>query len=33
MIPHASHIFTTDQPKAAHEAILEFLEKTATVLR
>ena len=31
MIPHASHIFTTDQPKAAHQAILEFLEKAAAV--
>jgi 3-oxoadipate enol-lactonase len=25
MIPHASHIFATDQPEAAHQAILEFL--------
>jgi 3-oxoadipate enol-lactonase len=25
LIPHAGHIFTTDQPEASHEAILEFL--------
>jgi 3-oxoadipate enol-lactonase len=25
MIPHASHIFPTDQPEAAHHAVLEFL--------
>jgi pimeloyl-ACP methyl ester carboxylesterase len=25
MIPRASHIFPTDQPKTAHQAILEFL--------
>jgi pimeloyl-ACP methyl ester carboxylesterase len=25
LIPHASHIFETDQPAAAHKAILEFL--------
>lgn len=25
MLPHASHIFTTDQPEKAHEAILPFL--------
>jgi 3-oxoadipate enol-lactonase len=25
MLPHASHIFMTDQPAAAHHAILEFL--------
>jgi 3-oxoadipate enol-lactonase len=25
MIPHASHIFATDQPAATHEAILSFL--------
>jgi 3-oxoadipate enol-lactonase len=25
MIPHASHLFITDQPEAAHQAILEFL--------
>jgi 3-oxoadipate enol-lactonase len=25
LIPHASHIFATDQPAAAHHAILEFL--------
>ncbi len=27
MIPHASHLFTTDQPEAAHHAILEFLNE------
>lgn len=32
MIPHASHIFTTDQPKAAHQAILEFLGKAPVVV-
>lgn len=26
LLQHASHIFTTDQPEAAHRAILEFLE-------
>jgi pimeloyl-ACP methyl ester carboxylesterase len=25
MLPHASHIFTTDQTEAAHRAIIEFL--------
>jgi len=25
LIPHASHVFETDQPAAAHQAILEFL--------
>ncbi len=25
MIPHASHIFATDQPEASHRAVLEFL--------
>ena len=25
LLAHASHIFTTDQPGAAHRAILEFL--------
>jgi 3-oxoadipate enol-lactonase len=25
MLPNASHIFTTDQPRAAHEAVLNFL--------
>jgi len=29
MIPHASHLFTTDQPEAAHRAILEFLNQRA----
>jgi pimeloyl-ACP methyl ester carboxylesterase len=27
MIAHASHLFTTDQPEAAHHAILEFLNQ------
>jgi pimeloyl-ACP methyl ester carboxylesterase len=31
MIPHASHVFTTDQPAAAHSAIMEFLGKRAAV--
>src|SRR6202166_3055624 len=26
LIPHASHIFETDQPAVAHQAILEFLD-------
>ncbi len=26
LIPHASHIFETDQPAAAHQTILEFLD-------
>jgi len=30
MIPHASHLFTTDQPEAAHRAILEFLNQRAS---
>src|ERR1700720_806275 len=25
MIPHASHIYSTDQPEAAHKPVLEFL--------
>ena len=25
MIPHASHIYTTDQPEASHHAVMEFL--------
>ena len=29
MIPHASHLFTTDQPETAHRAILEFLKEHA----
>jgi pimeloyl-ACP methyl ester carboxylesterase len=29
MLPHASHIFTTDQPEAAHGAVLEFLATQA----
>ena len=30
VIPHASHIFNTDQPEAAHSAIMEFLDAQAT---
>lgn len=30
LLPDASHIFTTDQPEAAHNAILEFLGAQAT---
>jgi 3-oxoadipate enol-lactonase len=30
VIPRASHIFTTDQPEAAHRTILEFLDAQAT---
>jgi 3-oxoadipate enol-lactonase len=26
MLPHASHIFLTDQPELAHEAVLKFLQ-------
>ena len=33
MIPHASHIFSTDQPEAAHQAILQFLRKAVTAAR
>jgi len=33
MIPHASHIFSTDQPEAAHQAILQFLRTAVTVAR
>jgi 3-oxoadipate enol-lactonase len=33
LIPHASHIFSTDQPEAAHRAILEFLAATAGASR
>jgi pimeloyl-ACP methyl ester carboxylesterase len=29
MIPHASHLFLTDQTEAAHRAILEFLNERA----
>ena len=29
LLSHASHIFTTDQPEAAHQAILEFLAAQA----
>ncbi len=27
MIPHASHIYSTDQPEISHQAILNFLEQ------
>ena len=27
MIPHASHLFATDQPEASHNAILDFLNE------
>jgi 3-oxoadipate enol-lactonase len=30
LIPHASHIFETDQPEAAHQAILQFLSTQTT---
>jgi pimeloyl-ACP methyl ester carboxylesterase len=30
VLPHAGHVFTTDQPDAAHAAILEFLGAQAT---
>ena len=33
LIPHASHIFETDQPAAAHKAILEFLSAQQDGLR
>jgi 3-oxoadipate enol-lactonase len=29
MIPHASHILTTDQQEPAHQAVLEFLSAQA----
>jgi pimeloyl-ACP methyl ester carboxylesterase len=29
IIPHSSHLFTTDQPEAAHRAILQFLDQQA----
>lgn len=32
VLPRASHIFTTDQPQQAHQAILEFLEGSHTQL-
>jgi 3-oxoadipate enol-lactonase len=32
MIPHASHLFATDQPEASHHAILEFLAAQTDVL-
>ena len=25
MLPHASHIYMTDQPEASHQAIMDFL--------
>lgn len=33
MIPHASHIFATDQPEATHEAILRFLTNQGRGMR
>lgn len=30
MLPHASHIFTTDQPEAARRAIMDFLREHAS---
>jgi hypothetical protein len=30
MLPQASHIFTTDQPKAALAAILDFLSEQSS---
>jgi pimeloyl-ACP methyl ester carboxylesterase len=30
LLPHAGHIFSTDQPAAAHRAIMEFLGKKAS---
>jgi 3-oxoadipate enol-lactonase len=33
LLPHASHIFSTDQPTASHRAVLEFLRKTASASR
>ena len=30
MIPHASHIYSTDQPDAAHKPVLEFLSAQST---
>ena len=33
MLPHASHIFTTDQPDAAQQEILQFLGKTTAAAR
>ena len=30
MIPHASHIYSTDQPEAAHELVLELLSSQNT---
>jgi hypothetical protein len=32
MLPHASHIFYTDQPAAAQEAILSFLSNLKSEL-
>jgi pimeloyl-ACP methyl ester carboxylesterase len=29
LIPHAGHIFTTDQPEASHQAILDFLSRVS----
>jgi hypothetical protein len=33
MIPHASHLFFTDQTAAAHDAILRFLSANAGAKR
>jgi pimeloyl-ACP methyl ester carboxylesterase len=33
MLPHASHIFPTDQTLAAHQAVMEFLAPAATGAR
>jgi pimeloyl-ACP methyl ester carboxylesterase len=30
MLPHASHIFTTDQPEASRRAIMDFLQEHAS---
>jgi 3-oxoadipate enol-lactonase len=32
LLANASHIFTTDQPEAAHRAVLEFLENQRTAV-
>ena len=29
LLPHAGHLFTTDQPEAAHEALLAFLQSVS----
>jgi Predicted hydrolases or acyltransferases (alpha/beta hydrolase superfamily) len=30
MLPHASHIFTTDQPEASRKAVMDFLGSQAS---